>query len=80
MYREYVEEHHIMQMIPTYRYSQDFIEMLFGKIRSKNGCNDNPTVQQFESSYKKLQLISDILISRYSNVSEICSSNILKVI
>lgn len=50
MYRQYVEQQEIMHMIPTYKLSQDHIEMLFCKIRSFHRFNDNPTVQQFKSS------------------------------
>lgn len=77
IYRDYVEEHHIAIMIATYRFSQDHLERFFGKIRSIHRCNDNPTVQQFIASYKKLQLISDFQISDYSNVSNI--SNVLTI-
>lgn len=80
IYQEYVEEHHFMLMIATYRLSQDHLEMFFGKIRTMHGCNDNPTIIQFMSSYKKLQLIGDIGVQREGgNVSQICSSNVLTV-
>lgn len=79
MYCEYVEERQFMHMIPTYRLNQDHLEMTFGKFRSMHGCNDNPSVQQSMSSYTKIQLIKDFLISRDSNVENLCTSNILSI-
>lgn len=71
MYRELVEEQHCIDMIPTYRLSQDHLEMLFCKIRSFSPFDDNPTVQRFKSSYKKVQMISDFKISTEANIAPI---------
>lgn len=80
IYEEYVEKQKCMPYLATYRLSQDHLEMFFGRIRSKNGYNDNPTVQQFRSAFQKLFFCVDVLISSWSNVTDkICSSNILKV-
>lgn len=82
LYREYVDENNLMHMIPTYKLSQDHVEMFFCKIRSVHRFNDNPTVQQFKASYKKIQLASDITISRDANISTIepaASTNILTI-
>lgn len=71
MYNDYVEEHNYMLMIATYRLSQDFLEMLFHRIRAIHRCNDNPTTQQFIGSYKRVQMISmltDILPSSSTNI------------
>lgn len=38
----------------TYAMSQDHLELFFGKIRSKNGHNNNPDVVQFKGAYRKL--------------------------
>lgn len=54
IYNEFVENQKCLTYIATYRLSQDHLEMFFGKIRSMHGCNDNPTVQQFTSAFKKL--------------------------
>lgn len=35
----------------TFDVSQDHLETYFGCIRRMNGCNDNPTIQQFEAAY-----------------------------
>ena len=37
----------------TYKFSQDHLELLFGKIRSMGGCNNNPTARQLCAAYKK---------------------------
>lgn len=75
MYHEFVQEKELMHALPTYRLSQDHIEMLFGKIRAYHRFNDNPTQQQFKASYKRIQLASDIPLSAGSNIS----TNILEV-
>lgn len=79
MYDEYVEKQKCMRYMATYRLSQDHLEMFFGRIRSMHGWNDNPTVQQFTSSFKKLLHRCDVRISAYSNISIGCTSNILTV-
>lgn len=79
MYQKYVEEMHSMHSFSTYRLSQDHIEMFFGKIRSRNGCNDNPTVKQFVSSYRMLLHDVDVIISARSNCMQICHSDTLTI-
>lgn len=79
MYYEFVEQHHYMLFIATYRFSQDFLELLFGKIRTLNGYCDNPSAQQFSSAYRKLLYTADVTISEQSNVTLRCTSNILTV-
>lgn len=79
LYREFVEKEELMPFLATYRLSQDHLEMFFGKLRSMNGANDNMTVQQFTSAYKKLLHNCDIRISSYSNIFNGCASNILTV-
>lgn len=79
IYNEFVEKQNCMESLATYRLSQDHLEIFFGKIRSMGGCNDNPTVQQFTSAFKKLLVHNDIIISKWSNISVGCSTNILSV-
>lgn len=43
-----------MKYFRSYAMSQDHLELFFGKIRSKNGHNDNPNVIQFKGAYRKL--------------------------
>uniref|UniRef100_A0A1B0DFL1 Transposable element P transposase n=1 Tax=Phlebotomus papatasi TaxID=29031 RepID=A0A1B0DFL1_PHLPP len=40
--------------LKTYALNQDHIELFFGSVRTRLGSNDNPTVLQFRSAYKKL--------------------------
>lgn len=55
IYETYVNNNEAgMKCLRTYSFSQDHLEMLFGKIRSKNGHNDNPNVIQFQGAYRKL--------------------------
>lgn len=80
MYKQFVEEEEIISSLCTYRLSQDHLEMTFGRIRSMNGCNDNPTSIQFMSAIRKLLHKCDIRISSSSNVTAIgCASNVLTV-
>lgn len=79
IYTEYVEEKHWIDHLPTYRLSQDHLEMWFGQIRSMHGCNDNPTAQQFVASYRKLCFQNDVSVSTASNISVGCCSNILTI-
>ena len=49
-----------LKFLLSYKFSQDHIELFFGKIRSMSGCNDNPTARQFKSAYKKILTHNDI--------------------
>jgi len=50
-----------LEYIKIYRLSQDHLELFFGIIRSHGGYNNNPTVRQFRSAYKKIVIrINDI--------------------
>lgn len=57
-----------LEHIKIYRLSQDHLELFFGSIRSHGGHNNNPTVRQFRSAYKKLVIrINDITIFNTGN-------------
>lgn len=71
IYREYVEQKHLLACIQTYRLGQDHLEMFFGRCRALNGHNDNPTVQQFHAAFRKLLVFDTLLSSKYSNCAEI---------
>lgn len=81
MYRELVQEQELMHTIACYNLSQDHVEMFFSKIRSVHRSNDNPTVQQFKASYKRIQMASDISISQNANISSVIPavSNLLTI-
>lgn len=76
LYEEFVETTHIMPEIRTFWLSQDFVELFFCKIRSLHGFNDNPTVVQFISAYRKLLCNTNILASKKANVSELIVMNL----
>lgn len=67
MYNVYVEEKNMIECIPTYSLNQDAVEIFFGKCRSLNGYNDNPTFQQFKSAYRKILLHSTVFTSKEGN-------------
>lgn len=66
MYQEYVENG-AMKEISTYAFSQDHLEMFHGKLRSRNGHNNNPTVMQFKGAYRRLLCNLDIRPPKWSN-------------
>lgn len=66
MYKDLVDTK-IMNCLPVFRVSQDLLESLFGRIRQQNGCNDNPTCQQFMSAYRKLFINNSIRSSELAN-------------
>lgn len=71
IYQEYVQERKVLASIPTYDLNQDHLEIFFGKIRSRNGNNDNPTAQQFTAAFSKLLANDSVSISKHAN----CISN-----
>lgn len=54
MFHLYCEQTNELVEIYAYRFSQDHLEIFFGSIRSKSGCNNNPNTQQLEAIYKRL--------------------------
>ncbi|CAK1596568.1 unnamed protein product [Parnassius mnemosyne] len=44
----------ILIYLPFYKLSQDHLELFFCNIRAQGGTNNNPTVRQFISAYKKI--------------------------
>lgn len=86
MYEQFVNNGaSLMSSIPTHCLLQDHLELFFCMCRSQNGFNDNPTVEQFKSAYRKLLVNSTkIHVSKGANCRtfEIDStpfSNILNV-
>lgn len=66
IYKDLVDTN-IMNCLPVFRITQDLLESLFGRIRQQNGCNDNPTCQQFMSAYRKLLVNNGIRSSELAN-------------
>jgi len=60
-------ENQLLKYIPTYKISQDHIELFFGCIRAKGGCNNNPTARQFKAAIKQLLIHSEIKDSGSGN-------------
>ena len=54
LFETYVEKLQVLDYILGHKLSQDRLELFLGAIRSSLGNNNNPTVRQFLSSYRKL--------------------------
>lgn len=76
LYELYVESG-LLEHLSTFQLSQDPLESLFGRIRTLNGNNDNPTVSQFTSAFRKLLIYNEIKASTLANCAD--SLNILTV-
>lgn len=57
----------IYRYVLTYKFSQDHLEIFFGIVRLRLGCNDNPNVSQFRTCMKKILLKNDIRPSTAGN-------------
>jgi len=53
--------------ILTYKFSQDYLEILFSKIISRHGYNNNPNVLQFKYAMRQILLRNEIRGSANSN-------------
>uniref|UniRef100_A0A1B0DQL7 THAP-type domain-containing protein n=1 Tax=Phlebotomus papatasi TaxID=29031 RepID=A0A1B0DQL7_PHLPP len=51
---EEVKNHIDSSGLRTYSLNQDHLEMFFGAVRTRLGCNTNPSVIQFRAAYKRL--------------------------
>lgn len=60
----------MMDQLCTFRFSQDPLESLFGRIRSLNGFNDNPTVQQFCAAIRKVSVNIGLRCSELANCKD----------
>ncbi|KAL9701146.1 hypothetical protein quinque_004587 [Culex quinquefasciatus] len=73
------EQRPILAQIFTYRLSQDNLEMYFGKVRSRNGCNDNPDAVQLKAAVKRLLKNNDISAPETGNCTIFQNSTALSV-
>ena len=55
-----ISQHFDMSFLLSYKFSQDHLELFFGKIRQLGGSNNNLTARQFKSAYKKLLVKNDV--------------------
>jgi len=62
-----------------YKISQDHLELIFGNIRSCGGYNNNPTVQQFKSVFKKLIIHTEIKEGNTGNCIPLEEISILNI-
>jgi hypothetical protein len=60
---------------PTYKFSQDHIELFFSKIRQLFGNNNNPNVIEFKTAMKKLLLKNSVSSSYATNCILMDSTN-----
>jgi len=49
-----------MHFLCTFKFSQDHLELFFGKVRSMGGFNNNPSARHFCAAYKRLLIHNDI--------------------
>ena len=49
-----VKQQNVLKYILAYKFSQDHLELFFGVIRSRGGCNNNPSAVQFKGTWKRL--------------------------
>lgn len=54
LYTTLIVETKALSYLTMFKFSQDHIELFFGKIRSLGGFNNNPNARQFKSAYKKI--------------------------
>lgn len=69
IYRECIESNTV-ENLKTFAFSQDHVESFFGRIRARNGSNDNPTTQQFCAAFRKVLVNKEISSSEYSNCKD----------
>lgn len=67
LYANLVEIDSMLVFIPTYKFSQDHLELLFGMIRMHGGHNDNPNAKQFKGIYRKVLCHLELKASDSSN-------------
>lgn len=66
IYNDHIVSGHFDEL-PTFNLSQDPLESLFSRVRYLNGNNDNPTVEQFSSSIRKLLIHNEFCSSEAAN-------------
>ncbi|EFN74744.1 THAP domain-containing protein 9, partial [Camponotus floridanus] len=65
--KEIFSERESFKYILTYKFSQDYLEIFFSKIRSRHGYNNNPNVLQFKYAMRQILLRNEIKGSPNSN-------------
>uniref|UniRef100_A0A1Y1K320 THAP-type domain-containing protein n=4 Tax=Photinus pyralis TaxID=7054 RepID=A0A1Y1K320_PHOPY len=67
MVHEMILSKKLLAYIPTYKMSQDHVELFFSAIRAHTGFNNNPTARQFKSAFKKLLIQAEFKNSSNGN-------------
>lgn len=67
-----------LKYLPTYKFSQDNIEIMFGIIRRRGGWSNNPTALQFSYAFRAVLSHVGVVGSRSSNVLVADSDDILQ--
>lgn len=78
IYDDYIKNNKL-KFLPTYKLSQDHLELFFGSIRSHGGYNNNPTSRQFAAAYKKILIHAQIREHGVGNCVPIEQIKILNV-
>lgn len=76
LYVDYIEKG-LLIFLPLYKFSQDHLETFFSAVRSKGGFNNNPTIRNFASAYRRLLCHNEIKISESGNCLELEKITIL---
>ncbi|KAJ3661908.1 hypothetical protein Zmor_006283 [Zophobas morio] len=77
LYNEYVVEKQLLHYILTYKLSQDHLELFFSSMRNRLGMNNNPTAREFERTYKRLIVHTEVGPSGSANVIALDTTSIL---
>lgn len=77
MYNLHVSPKSDFKYLTTYKISQDHLELFFGAIRAKGGFNNNPSVRQFISAYKRLLVHAQFKSDGKGNCISLSEINIL---
>lgn len=67
LYENYASQNESFWFLPTYKLSQDHLEIFFGAIRAQSGFNNNPSAKLFTAAYKKLLVHAEFKQSRNGN-------------
>ena len=65
------DNHPEVEYLLGYKVSQDHLETLFSRIRSRGGFNNNPDVKQFKSAMRSLMVKTDVTASSHANCLDI---------
>lgn len=65
--KEVFAENMSFKYILTYKFSQDYSELFFSKVRSRHGYNNNPNVLQFKHAMRQILVTNEIRGSTNSN-------------